>query len=121
MASGSAGTGPLLLCSPSASRLTLPLLPNPQVLERRGVASGSEDEGGSTAGGANGRDAAAPHKSKSTSALPAGGAQQAQQRTGGLAAAAKAALRGVEPELFNPEDLLAATGGLGPGAWQPLP
>ncbi|PRW60097.1 dynamin-related 3B-like isoform A [Chlorella sorokiniana] len=84
-----------------------------QVLERRGVASGSEDEGGSTAGGANGRDATAPHKSKSTSALPAGGAQQAQ-RTGGLAAAAKAALRGVEPELFNPEDLLAATGGLGP-------
>lgn len=78
------------------------------------MASGSEDEGGSTAGGANGRDAAAPHKSKSTSALPAGGAAQ-QQRTGGLAAAAKAALRGVEPELFNPEDLLAATGGLGPG------
>ena len=85
-----------------------------QVLERRGVASGSEDEGGSTAGGTNGRDAAAPHKSKSTSALPAGGGAQ-QQRTGGLAAAAKAALRGVEPELFNPEDLLAATGGLGPG------
>lgn len=84
-----------------------------QVLERRGVASGSEDEGGSTAGGTNGRDAAAPHKSKSTSALPAGGGAQ-QQRTGGLAAAAKAALRGVEPELFNPEDLLAATGGLGP-------
>ncbi len=79
------------------------------------MASGSEDEGGGTGGGANGRDAAAPHKSKSTSALPAGGAQQAQQRTGGLAAAAKAALRGVEPELFNPEDLLAATGGLGPG------
>lgn len=77
------------------------------------MASGSEDEGGS-AGGVNGRDSAAPHKSKSTSALPAGGAQL-QPRTGGLAAAAKAALRGVEPELFNPEDLLAATGGLGPG------
>jgi hypothetical protein len=89
----------------------------PQVLERRGVASGSDDEPANGSGGGgvpNGRrrDSGSPHKSKSAGLLGAGGAGQQQQRGGGggLAAAAKAVLRGVEPELFNPEDLLAANG-----------
>lgn len=75
-----------------------------QVLERRGIASSSDEEAGPAT--ANGRDAGVPHKSKSTSALPS---SAAPGQRGGLAAAAKAALRGVEPELFNPEDLLVAT------------
>ena len=94
-----------------------------QVLERRGVASGSDDEPGNGSGSGGGgtangrrRDGGSPHKSKSAGVLGAGGAGQQQQRGagggggGGLAAAAKAVLRGVEPELFNPEDLLSATG-----------
>ena len=93
--------------------------PPAQVLERRGVASDSDQEGpgGPSPGkpGANGADQPHPHRAKSTGALPVGGGGGGggAPRGAGLAAAAKAALRGVEPELFNPEDLLAATGGMG--------
>ncbi|KAL4459064.1 hypothetical protein ABPG75_013929 [Micractinium tetrahymenae] len=84
-----------------------------QVLERRGVANDSDEDSAS----ANGRDAGAPPKSKSTSALVAAASSGgAAPRAGGLAAAAKAALRGVEPELYNPEELLGtAAGGAGDG------
>mgnify|MGYP001810706282 CR=1 FL=1 len=47
--------------------------------------------------------AACPHEARAHVPPRSGG--------GGLASAAKAALRGVEPELFNPEDLLAVAGG----------
>lgn len=99
-----------------------PALPCPalQVLERRGVATSSDEEAAPAA--ANGRDAAAPHKSKSTSALVAaasgsGGAGSGGQRApgGALAAAAAkgAALRGgLEPELYHPEQLMGAGGGV---------
>lgn len=85
-------------------------LPARQVLERRGVANDSDEDGSPV----NGRDAGAPPKSKSTSALVAAASGSgAAPRAGALAAAAKAALRGVEPELYSPEELMGATAGSG--------
>ncbi|KAI3436285.1 hypothetical protein D9Q98_002338 [Chlorella vulgaris] len=90
-----------------------------QVLERRGLA-GSEDEEEqplAASGSRNGGQAGTAHKSKSTGALAGArgnaGGREAGRPRGSLAAAAKAALRGVEPELFNPEELLSSGTGLG--------
>ena len=103
----------LCCCLPTGPRWLAGL---PQVLERRGLASSSDEEAPLPA--ANGRDGGAPHKSKSTSALAAGGGGGGQR--GGLAAAAKAALRGVEPELYHPEELLGdGASGLYPPALLP--
>jgi hypothetical protein len=76
------------------------------VLERRGLASGSDEE-------ASPPPASAPRSVSPQKARPVaerGGG-------GGLAAAARAALRGVEPELFNPEELLSSGVGLGGVCW----
>jgi hypothetical protein len=93
------------------------------VLERRGLA-GSEDEEEQPLAGSgsrNGGQAGTAHKSKSTSALTGArgnaGGREAGRPRGSLAAAAKAALRGVEPELFNPEELLSSGTGLGRCPW----
>lgn len=81
-----------------------------QVLERRGIANDSDEESASPGR----RDAGAPPRPKSTSALVAAASGAgAAPRPGGLAAAAKAALRGVEPELYSPEELM---GGAAVGA-----
>eukprot|EP00887_Chlorella_sp_A99_P006729 scaffold3.g6729.t1 len=82
-----------------------------QVLERRGASGAGGGGNGEEAGG---RDSSPPKARAAPAAVAAAAALPPGRRSsGGLASAARAALRGVEPELFNPEDLLAATGGLG--------
>lgn len=105
---------PIHLCKPTKAAPSLSAVAAAQVLERRGVANDSDEDSPP----ANGRDAGAPPKSKSTSALVAAASGAgAPPRGGGLAAAAKAALRGVEPELYSPEELMGGSSrGGGDGA-----